>query len=69
MDETTPHMHTGVTPCFYDEDKKRLACNYKKFFHAKNIRPFHKDFSRHMKEVFGRDIGVYDVIVRGKKGV
>lgn len=66
MDETTPHMHTGVTPCFYDEDKKRLACNYKKFFSRKEYQTFHKDFSKHMKEVFGRDIGVYDDSERKK---
>lgn len=66
MDETTPHMHTGVTPCFYDEDKKRLACNYKKFFSRKEYQTFHKDFSKHMKEVFGYDIGVYDDSERKK---
>ena len=66
MDETTPHMHTGVTPCFYDEDKKKLACNYKKFFSRKEYQTFHKDFSKHMKEVFGRDIGVYDDSERKK---
>lgn len=66
MDETTPHMHTGVTPCFYDEDKKRLACNYKKFFSRKEYQTFHKDYSKHMKEVFGRDIGVYDDSERKK---
>lgn len=66
MDETTPHMHTGVTPCFYDEDKKRLACNYKKFFSRKEYQTFHKDFSKHMKEVFGYDIGVYDDTERKK---
>lgn len=66
MDETTPHMHAGVTPCFYDEDKKRLACNYKKFFSRKEYQTFHKDYSKHMKEVFGRDIGVYDDSERKK---
>ena len=66
MDETTPHMHTGVTPCFYDKDKKRLACNYKKFFSRKEYQTFHKDFSKHMKEVFGYDIGVYDDTERKK---
>lgn len=66
MDETTPHMHTGVTPCFYDEDKKRLACNYKKFFSRKEYQTFHKDYSKHMKEVFGYDIGVYDDSERKK---
>lgn len=66
MDETTPHMHTGVTPCFYDDDKKKLACNYKKFFSRKEYQTFHKDFSKHMKEVFGRDIGVYDDSERKK---
>lgn len=66
MDETTPHMHTGVTPCFYDKDKKRLACNYKKFFSRKEYQTFHKDYSKHMKEVFGRDIGVYDDSERKK---
>lgn len=66
MDETTPHMHTGVTPCFYDKDKKRLACNYKKFFSRKEYQTFHKDFSKHMKEVFGYDIGVYDDSERKK---
>lgn len=66
MDETTPHMHTGVTPCFYDEAKGKLACNYKKFFSRKEYRTFHKDFSAHMKEVFGYDIGVYDDTERKK---
>lgn len=66
MDETTPHMHTGVTPCFYDEAKGKLACNYKKFFSRKEYRTFHKDFSKHMKEVFGYDIGVYDDSERKK---
>lgn len=66
MDETTAHMHTGVTPCFYDEDKKKLACNYKKFFSRKEYQIFHKDFSKHMKEVFGYDIGVYDDSERKK---
>ncbi len=41
--ETTPHMHTECNPDNYDGDKKRLACNYKSSFHAKN-QTFHKDF-------------------------
>ena len=66
MDETTPHMHTGVTPCFYDDDKGRFACNYKKFFSRKEYQTFHKDFSEYMRGVFGYDIGVYDDSERKK---
>ncbi len=50
-------MHE-CNPDSYDEDKER-HCNRKKFFSRKNIRLFWR-FSKHMKEVFGRDIGVYD---------
>ncbi len=60
MDEPRLTSYKSVTPCFYDEDKKR---NYKSSFHAK-ISDFSQDFLT--ERSFGRDIGVYDDSERKK---
>lgn len=65
-DETTPHLHAGVTPCFYDKKKERFKCSFKEFFTKRDYQTFHKDLSDHMEKVFGYDVGVYDK-TEGKK--
>lgn len=65
-DETTPHLHAGITPCFYDEKKQRNKCSFKEFFSRKDYQTFHEDLSNYMEKVFGYDIGIYDK-TEGKK--
>lgn len=65
-DETTPHLHAGITPCFYDEKKQRNKCSFKEFFSRRDYQTFHKDLSDYMEKAFGYDIGIYDK-TEGKK--
>ena len=65
-DETTPHLHAGITPCFYDEEKQRNKCSFKEFFSRKDYQTFHEDLSNYMEKAFGYDIGIYDK-TEGKK--
>lgn len=60
VDETTPHMHVGVTPCGYDEKRGRKYCSFKQFFPRTEYRSFHKDYKKHLENVFGYDVGVYN---------
>ena len=60
MDETTPHMHTKITPVIYDEKKNKHRHSAKDMFNRADLKSFHKDLSVRLEREFGFDVGVYE---------
>lgn len=60
MDETTPHMHTKITPVRYDEKKNKYRHSAKDMFNRADLKSFHKDLSVRLEREFGFDVGVYE---------
>lgn len=60
MDETTPHMHTKITPVLYDEKKNKFRYSAKDMFNRADLKSFHKDLSVRLEREFGFDVGVYE---------
>lgn len=60
MDETTPHMHTKITPVRYDEKKNKYRHSAKDMFNRADLKSFHKDLSVRLEHEFGFDVGVYE---------
>ena len=58
MDETTPHMHTKITPVRYDEKKNKFRHSAKDMFNRADLKSFHKDLSVRLEREFGFDVGV-----------
>ena len=60
MDETTPHMHTKITPVLYDEKKNKFRYSAKDMFNRADLKSFHKDLSVRLEREFVFDVGVYE---------
>lgn len=60
LDETTPHMHTKITPVFFDEKKNKVRHSAKDMFNRADLKSFHKDLSVRLEREFGFDVGVYE---------
>lgn len=60
LDETTPHMHTKITPVLYDEKKNKYRHSAKDMFNRTDLKSFHKDLSVRLEREFGFDVGVYE---------
>lgn len=60
MDETTPHMHTKITPVLFDEKKNKFRHSAKDMFNRADLKSFHLDLSKRMEKEFGFDVGVYE---------
>jgi hypothetical protein len=60
LDETTPHMHTKITPVFYDEKKNKFRHSAKDMFNRADLKSFHLDLSERMEKEFGFDVGIYE---------
>lgn len=60
MDETTPHMHTKITPVLYDEKKNKFRHSAKDMFNRADLKSFHLDLSKRMEKEFGFDVGIYE---------
>lgn len=60
LDETTPHMHTKITPVRYDEKKNKFRHSAKDMFNRADLKSFHLDLSERMEKEFGFDVGVYE---------
>lgn len=58
LDETTPHMHFSFVPTTWDKKKNRFKVSAKEVLTRQDLKTFHKDLSKHMEKVFGRDIGI-----------
>lgn len=67
LDETTPHMHFGFLPVA-DDGKGGLTVSSKKVVNRMELRKFHRDLSEHMRERFGRDIGIETGITEEQGG-
>lgn len=57
-DETTPHMHVKILPIFYDEKKKKVRMSAKDMFDIHELKKFHDDLEKHMKQAFGFEVGI-----------
>lgn len=58
LDETTPHLHYGFIPVGYDKKNDRYTVSSKLVLTRAELQRFHKDLSRKMTALFGRDIGI-----------
>ncbi len=59
MDETTPHMHTKITPVIYDE-RNKYRHSAKDMFNRTDLKLSHKDLSVRLEREFSFDVGVYE---------
>lgn len=60
LDETTPHMHTKITPVLFDKEKNKHRHSAKDMFNRADLKSFHKDLSVRLEREFGFDVGVYE---------
>ena len=58
LDETTPHMHFAFIPVVRDKKRGDLKVSANDLITRNHLRSFHPELEKHMKEVFGRDIGI-----------
>ena len=58
MDETTPHIHFAFVPVVIDKKKGIPKLSAKERITRKDLNTFHPDLTKHMRAVFGRDIGI-----------
>ena len=58
MDESQPHMHFAFIPVTTDKKKNIPKLCAKEVLTKTELRTIHKDMSKHMERVFGRDIGI-----------
>jgi len=70
MDENRPHMHFAFVPVVIDKKKGFEKVSAKEVITKTDLQTFHTDLSKHMEEVFGRDIGVLNEATKeGNKSV
>lgn len=53
-DETTPHMHFAFMPVTFDEKKQREKVSAKEVLNRKDLKAFHQDLDKHLKEKIPR---------------
>ena len=58
MDETTPHIHYAFVPVVIDKKKGIPKLSAKERITRKDLNTFHPDLTKHMRAIFGRDIGI-----------
>lgn len=62
LDEVTPHLHYMFIPVAPDKkaekDKPKFKLCAKEVITQKELKRFHGDLDKHMKNVFGRDVGI-----------
>lgn len=69
-DETTPHMHYAFIPIVKDKKLGIEKVSAKELLNKKDLQSFHNDLDNHMKQVFGRDIGILnDATKEGNKSI
>lgn len=59
-DETTPHMHTKITPVIWDKEKQKYRHSAKDMFDKGELIEFHQHLARRMEQEFGFDVGIVD---------
>lgn len=58
LDESTPHMHFAFVPITFDKKKNYFKVCANDIINRADLKTFHSDLSKHMQNVFQRDIGV-----------
>ncbi len=70
MDEVTPHMHFAFVPVVFDLKKERYKVSAKEKVDRKDLQTFHKDLSKYLERVFGKEIGVLnDATKNGNRSI
>ncbi len=70
LDETTPHVHFAFVPIKFDEKKQKYKVCAKEVVNRQDLRTFHKDLTRHMENIFKRDIGLINEATKnGNKSI
>lgn len=66
MDETTPHIHIKFIPAVRDKKHpERYKCSAKEVINRRELQTIHKDLSKEMEKLFGRDIGILNGATAG----
>lgn len=58
LDETTPHIHYAFVPVVMDKKKNIPKLSAKECVPVRELKTFHPDLTKYMKNIFGRDIGI-----------
>lgn len=58
LDETTPHIHYAFVPVVMDKKKNIPKLSAKERVPVRELKTFHPDLTKYMKNIFGRDIGI-----------
>lgn len=70
MDETSPHIHYAFVPVVTDKKKGIPKLSAKERITRKDLNTFHKDLTKHMTVVFGKNIGILNgATVGGNKTI
>lgn len=68
MDEVSPHMHFAFVPVVTDKKRGGEKLSAHEAIDRKDLLAFHKDLSRYMERVFGRDVGIENGAVKENGG-
>jgi hypothetical protein len=69
-DENQPHMHFAFVPVVRDKKKNDLKVSAKECVTRNDLKNFHDKLSSHMKNIFGRDIGILNEATKeGNKSI
>lgn len=60
-----PHLHFAFIPICLDRKKQIEKVSAKEVITRNDLRVIHKEMSRHMEQVFGRDIGILNGATAG----
>lgn len=60
-----PHLHCAFIPICLDRKKQLEKVSAKEVITRNDLRVIHKEMSRHMEQVFGRDIGILNGATAG----
>ncbi len=66
LDESQPHMHFAFVPVVEDKQKGYLKVSAKERVNRVDLQTFHKDLSKTLENVFGRDVGVLNQATKDK---
>lgn len=66
LDESQPHIHFAFVPVVEDKQKGYLKVSAKERVNRADLQTFHKDLSKTLENVFGRDVGVLNQATKDK---
>ena len=64
LDEITPHMHYSFIPVVEDKKKGGYKLSAKEKITKNDLKSFHFDLSKYLKNSFGRDVGILNEVTK-----